>query len=89
MSNLNEKLEQAVKEYQEFEQRLTQVDNAKIELEKALEQTRGKVAAFQELIQEEQAAEVEIVDAEPEVVDTDVVEEEQPKARGPRTKKSE
>lgn len=65
MSKLNEKLDKAVNEYQEIEQRLTQVNNAKIELEKALEQTRGRVAALQELVEEEGQPEPEIVDAVP------------------------
>jgi chromosome segregation ATPase len=48
---LEQRLEQAVEEYKQAEAKITEFENALEELRNYREQTRGKVATLQELIQ--------------------------------------
>jgi chromosome segregation ATPase len=61
MSNLKEKLEEAVKDFSETEAQLIQAQDLIENLEKRREQLRGRVVTLQELAEEEG---IEVVDAE-------------------------
>lgn len=68
MSVLEDKLNGTVNEFQETENQIAQVEATREQLITRREQLRGKVVAFQELIDEERA---EVVDAVPVEADED------------------